>query len=142
MGMYTELILGCKLSKDAPEVLTKALDAVINHYIDEKHKVSKEVEQFIEDYSLVSLFWCSSYYFGVNHPNSAFWFDTIDQSWHISSRSNLKNYEDEIETFLNYLSPYVEYGSGTDEVYAYVMYEESKRPTVYSLKSIEDYDDR
>lgn len=61
------------------------------------------------------------------------WLDHIDKRYHISTRSNIKNYEDEIETFLEWIKPYVENGSGSRELYAIVMYEEASKPTLYYL---------
>lgn len=139
MGMYTELILGCKLSKNAPKLLINALDAVINHWNEKNYgDASDEVKDFIIEYDLPYLFHGTSYYFGVNRPNSAFWFDNITGCWSISTRSNLKDYEDQIENFLTYLEPYVEQGSGECDIYAYVLYEGAKKPTIYFLKDIEE----
>lgn len=139
MGMYTELILGCKLSKSAPKLLINALDAVINHWNEKDYgDASDEVKDFIIKYDLPYLFHGSSYCFGVSRSNSAFWFDNITGCWYISTRSNLKNYEDQIENFLAYLKPYVEQGSGEADIYAYVLYEECSKPQIYSLRLLDE----
>lgn len=137
MGMYTELILGARLSKNTPEVCIKALDHVING----KKTESDEVKKFIDEYSLYCLFFCSSYYFGVCKSNQHFWRDVISGTWHISTRANLKNYDGEIEKFLNYIKHYIESGSGYSEIYAFVIYEEDRMPKIYSLKPLDEIDD-
>lgn len=51
------------------------------------------------------------------------WHDEISKCYHISTRSNIKNYENEIELFLDWIKPYIEYGSGVRNLYAIVTYE-------------------
>lgn len=63
------------------------------------------------------------------------WYDENGSQWHISSRTNLKNYEGEIESFLQWIKPYIESGSGAKEMYAIVTYEESEEPTIYYLEN-------
>lgn len=138
MGMYTELILGAKLSHDTPRVCIEALDWVINQEkSSDDEPSSKDVKRFIDQYSLRSLFWCSSYYFGVSRANSAFWRDPIDHCYHISTRSNTKNYEGNIDKFLKYLEPYIEKGSGGSDIYAFKIHEEDAVPTIYALHPAE-----
>lgn len=134
MGMYTELIFGAKLAKYTPKVCIDALNHVING--NDEDVVSDEVKEFINKYSLEVLCYCSSYYFGVNKSVKEMWYDKITDSWSISIRSNLKNYHDEIETFLDYIKDYIESGSGEKELYAYVHYEGSDFPTMYTLDGV------
>ena len=132
--MYTELIFGCKLSKSTPKVCLDALNHVINGKEDDT--VSEEVQSFITKYSLDYLCWCSSYYFGVCESISKMWYDSISNSWRISIRSSIKNYNNEIERFLDYIKNYVERGSGDREIYAYVTYEKAEFPTIYALTGV------
>ena len=133
--MYTEMIFGCKLSKSTPKECINALNYSINGAMEDWDNLSEEDRQFHDDYDLGYLFHGSSYYFGVNLPVNRFWRDNIDNCWHISVRSNIKNYEGQIENFLDYIADYVEQGSGYgSHVYAYVQYEEDALPTIYSLE--------
>jgi hypothetical protein len=75
-----------------------------------------------------------SYYFGVIDPVAKMWFDKISKAWHLSSRCNIKNYEDEIETFLDWIKPHIADGSGMRDMYAIVMYEESAEPEIHYLE--------
>ena len=157
MGMYTEFIFGCELSKKTPKVCVDALDYVINgeekkpkyenpegweqkrfneNYIERTTPI-EEIEKFIEDYDLERLFLCSSYYFGAANPVRKFIYDSISDSYHISTRADLKNYSGQIEKFLDYIKPYVEHGSGyPHRIYAYVQYEEDSFPTIYAMDGV------
>lgn len=157
MGMYTEFIFGCELSKKTPKVCIDALDYVINgkkkkpKYENPKNYEQKcfnedyierttpieEIKKFIEEYDLEGLFLCSSYYFGAANPVRKFFYDNISDSYHISTRADLKNYSNQIEKFIEYIKPYVEHGSGYDhEIFAYVQYEEAPFPTIYAKDGV------
>lgn len=74
---------------------------------------------------------CSSYYFdGLTH--SIMSFDTISKTWKVNIRANLKNYDSEIEKFLDWLAPYIK----TYGFIGYTRYEEFDDPT---LVYIEDH---
>ena len=157
MGMYTEFIFGCELSKNTPKVCIDALDYSINgeekkpkyenpegweekrfneNYIERTTPV-EEIEKFIEEYDFDRLFHCSSYYFGAANPMSKFYYDSISKSYKISTRADLKNYSGQIEKFIEYIKPYVEHGSGYDnEIFAYVQYEEDPFPTMYGIDGV------
>ena len=154
MGMYTEFIFGCELSKDTPKVCIDALDYSINgeekkpkyenpQTYDEKRYNENYIERttpiedilaFIEKYDFDRLFHSCSYYFGALNPIHRFEYDEIDKAYHISTRSDLKNYSNQIEKFIEYITPYVRHGSGYGhEIFAYVQYEEDDFPTMYGI---------
>lgn len=160
MGMYTEFIFGCTLSKDTPKVCLDALDYVINgeegHIYDRWNNETKtqetlkyerttpqnEIDAFIDEYDLYRLFCCSSFYFGVFEPVHKFLYDHIADAYMISTRANCKNYTGQIEKFIEYIKPYVESGAGfPHEIFAYVQYEESEFPTVYGTDGVYHIDD-
>jgi hypothetical protein len=127
MGMYTELIFGADLKTDTPENVIEALKFMIG-----------DTEEKPKDFPLPEsgcewLFRGSSYYFGVTAPVSKMWKDHISKNWVLSTRSNVKNYEDEIESFLEWIKPYIDSGSGVRDMYAIVTYEDAKEPTIYYL---------
>jgi hypothetical protein len=140
MGMYSELIFGATLKENTPTYVTDALNSVINDNIDAK--LSGVAEQFIDEYSLSKLIWCSSYYFGshVNKPSCDF--DKIAERWCVSFRANCKNYQNEIEKFIEFITPYVEYGSGPTNIFAIVQYEEDDYPTLYGTEGKYEYLDK
>lgn len=137
MGMYTELILGIEFSEDTPEYITEAFDYLINKPDDAE--ISKEALKFADEYHVsLMLHGCSSY-FAVDTPNYAFWKDRYDNTWHLSSRANLKN-GGRIEKFLNFIKDYVKNGAGPLNVFAYVQYEESEFPTIWTPEGPCKYD--
>ena len=130
MGMYTELIFGASLKKNTPKEVIDVLKYMIG-----------DIKEKPIDFPFSgnrSLFLSGSYYFGVCDPVKKLWFDTIDNSYKISTRSNLKNYNNEIETFLEWIKPYIESGSGSNNMYAIVTYEEDYEPTIYYLNKNEN----
>jgi hypothetical protein len=134
MGMYTELIFGCGLKKETPKEVISIL-----RYMHDNNEFKSERNLIIPRHTLFGdtrwriMFQCSSYYFGVNQGYSRIWYDGISNNWRISTRSNLKNYNDEIELFLDWIKPWISQGSGSRGLYAIVMYEESSSPTLYYL---------
>tara|TARA_R110001592_G_scaffold362439_1_gene676218 strand:- start:196 stop:588 length:393 start_codon:yes stop_codon:yes gene_type:complete len=127
MGMYTELIFGADLKKDTHENVIEALKYMIG-----------DTEEKPKDFPLPDgrcewLFRGSSCYFGVNSPVSKMWKDDIGENWVLSTRSNIKNYEGEIEAFLDWIKPYIDGGSGYRDMYAIVTYEEAEAPNIYYL---------
>ena len=130
--MYTELIFGANLKQDTPENVIEALKYMIGD-------TEEKPPNFpLPDGRLEWLFRGSNYYFGVNRPGvnrpvSKMWFDDITKKWALSTRSNIKNYEGEIEAFLEWIKPYINSGSGHRDMYAIVTYEEAEAPNIYYL---------
>lgn len=138
--MYTELIFGATLKENTPTYVTQALDSVINDRTN--IDLPDEVKQFSDEYSLSKLIWCSSYYFGAHSNKPSFTFDKIANRWSISFRANCKNYQNEIEKFIEFIKPYVEYGSGPTNIFAIVQYEEDDYPTLYGTEGKYEYLDK
>ena len=121
MGMFTELILGCSLSKDLPKECVNALNNCIN-------SSDVIIDDFSKKYELMDICYSESAYFG---SSSNCKFEEYPDYYQLSIRSNLKNYFKEIENFLDYLKPYVLLGSGINNFYAIVTYEEDSYPTIW-----------
>jgi len=126
MGMYTELILGCSLKRDTPAEVIQTIRNLVNGTPQSADSFKTTGRNPLRG---------GSYYFGVISTEPEFWFDDIRQAWILSSRGNIKNYEREIESFLTWLQPYIDRGSGSNEMYAIVMYEEATEPTIYYLST-------
>lgn len=127
--MYTELIFGASLKSDTPNEVIEALKYMLG-----------ETEEKPKDFPLPDgrcewLFQGGSYYFGVSSPVNKLFFDEVTKNYTLSTRSNIKNYESEIEEFLNWIEPYIEFGSGNKDMYAIVIYEDEEEPTIYYKKS-------
>ena len=127
MGMYTELIFGASFKKDTPDQVIQSIKYMLG---ERKEKPS--------DFPLPEgrcewLFQSGSFYFAVDKPVNEFWYDNIKEAWTLSVRGNIKNYAQEIETFLEWVKPYIKKGAGAKNMYAIVMYEESEEPQIYYL---------
>lgn len=156
MGMYTEFIFGCSLSKDTPKICIDALDYIINGEIKkpkyenpetweekeynnkfiERTSTDDEIQAFIGEYDFGRLFCSGSYYFGAP-VSQKLYYDYIDKTYKISTRANLKNYSNQIEKFIEYIKPYVVHGSGYGHnIFAYVQHEEAEFPTIYGVDGV------
>lgn len=121
MGMYTELVLGIEVN-DEPIVIDtlermlsdKAVvkDVTINHPFFRTTRWS---------YMLLS----DSYYFD-GQTDSKLVHDLRNLSHYLNVRCNLKNYDYEIELFLDWLCPYIM----TEGFLGYMRYEEYADPTL------------
>ena len=131
--MYTELIFGAELKKDTPNEVIEALKYMLGE------TETKPTNFPLPDGTWERLFCGGSYYFAVNKAVNKMWFDDISRSWRLSTRSNIKNYDQEIQTFLEWIEPYIYGGSGSRDMYAIVIYEVSAEPTIYYLHDAHQY---
>ena len=69
----------------------------------------------------------------VNQNNSDLYDCSLQALWEGHAALIEETYNDEIETFLGWIKPFISSGSGTKEMYAIVIYEESEEPTIYYL---------
>ena len=129
MGMYTEIIFGAGLKENPPEDVVTVIQKMVNgEELDEQspdHPFFKSERPWL-------LRSGGSYYFpGTVEPK--FWFDTISNRWFLHFRTNIKNYDSEIEKFIDWIKPYIEQGVGERNFFAIVTYEEASEPTIYYL---------
>lgn len=141
MGMYTELILGCRLKKETPQILIQSLNYIINKGNSPEDEISrkkikqtlpqKEIDAFIDEWNLINLLRSSSYYIGAP-VYGYFCFNSISENYELSTRSNSTG-RNLISEFVQYIKPFVEQGTGPNEIFAMVQYEEDEFPTLYGL---------
>lgn len=127
MGMYTEFHFNAELKRDLPDEVVQALTYMV--------KNEGEAYAFqLPDHPLFDcsrwhyMLQCDSYYFDMI-PNSQFEHDNIGSgSYYLSIRSNFKNYEDEIEKFIDWIKPYLNKLPG--DFLGFHRYEETEDPTL------------
>jgi hypothetical protein len=125
MGMYTEIYISCKIAEDIP---SDALDVLKHLFGGEKepdqipnHPLFKK-----DRWSMIGR--CASFYF-VPDATSKMWREEMNGAYYITSRSDLKNYDGEIEAFFDWVMPYVDENEG--QFIGYSRYEETDLPTLY-----------
>jgi len=129
MGMFTELIFGAALKKDTPQEVIDSIKYMAGQIQDQPKGFP------FEEQRLKWLFTSGgSYYFGVHEAVFDMKFDKLTSEWIISARVNLKNYEQEIQKFLEWIKPFISKGSGTRDFYAIVTYEQQEEPTIHYLR--------
>lgn len=122
MGMYTELVLSTEI-KDDPEVI--AILKYMGGVTDTQPPLPSH--PLFETPRWRSLFRCCSHYFV---PTIVFHleFNDIAKAWSLITRSDLKNYNNEIEKFVDWISPYLDDHRG--QMFGYSRYEETDVPTI------------
>ena len=122
MGMYTEVNLGLSFKDNTPDEVIKILKCLLSE------------EEWVQDLPEHNFFKCdrfkfvlisNSYYFD-SITDSKMELDNIDGKYHLNVRSNLKNYNSEIQNFIDYISPYID----TEGFIGYMRYEEDDDPTL------------
>ena len=119
MGMYTELNMAVSLSSDTPERVVETL----------KFMLGDSEKRVLDDHALFAttrwdiMLRCDSYYFD-GRTDSSMIQDDIDHEYKLNIRCNFKNYDNEIELFLNWLQPYMK----TFGFIGYTRYEEYDDP--------------
>ena len=129
MGMYTELNLGVEIANNLNIIHDlKIMLGEIDGDIVSNHDLFKTRRW---DYMLLS----DSYYFDGQTDSKLFRddLDSNDPMYYLNVRCNLKNYDNEIKLFLDWLCPYIL----TEGFLGYMRYEESYAPTLIYKKDNE-----
>lgn len=122
MGMYTELFLSCRVRRntEAIPILKYLANKELTPGVLPKHDVFS-----CPRWEMLGR--CSSYYF-LPKAYTTLDYDDIGKYWMFVSLSSLKNYNNEIQIFIDWLRPFLEVDQ--DEMFGYYRYEENKEPTI------------
>jgi hypothetical protein len=120
MGHYTELMLKVELRKDVPQHVVDVIKYMV--YSDPMEPIPDNFPELGERW-MCALIGGSAYH--ITFPTS-FEYDDIADAWILAANSSFKNYDDEIERFLKWLSPYV--AEFTEGVVGYIQDEEYDIP--------------
>ena len=127
MGMYTDFCFDATIRSDVPaNVVT-----VLYQMRDFDHNES--LEKILPDHPFfrcdrwMQIGHCSSGYFPAE-PRFIFEKNSFGNDYVLNIRCNLKNYDDEIKHFIDWIKPYVDAGPG--EFLGFYRYEESVHPTL------------
>ena len=127
MGMYTELVLKCEIKDDVPAYVKDVLKYLFKSG-DEPQMLPKHAFFECPRWPMVGR--SGSFY---HHPNpvSDYWTGhegADNRGGQIFSRSDLKNYNDELTKFLDWLMPYIDQPDGA--CIGWTWYEEDDKPTL------------
>lgn len=132
MGMYTELVLKCEISAEAPKVVK---DVLLHMFGGKPRPDDLPDHDFFKCHRWDFLGSCSSFYHHPDVINSIPAFEFTD-CFYIFSRSDIKNYDSEIEKFVEWVTPYIE---GAGEVcIGWKWYEEEEKPTLIIINKGEE----
>lgn len=136
MGMYTEFNIGISFKKNTPDNIIKILEYLLcegrveygrEEYLLRSIKEESELaehELFKCDRWEIVLVGDSAYFDGIT--DSKMEFDEISEKYRLNVRSNIKNYCQEIEKFMDFISAYIY----TEGFLGYMRHEECDDPTL------------
>lgn len=128
MGMYTEFVCAMELNKNIPKEVVEILKFMVGDKNDIFHTPDHE---FFKCTRWEGLFTMDSAYFSGDTNtilNEDFGY------YSLTIRSNLKNYDSEIEKFLLWIKPYI--SPSQHNFLGYMRYEENDEPTLIYLDKI------
>ena len=123
--MYTELVIKCLIKSNAPDDVKKILSCLFNGEKDLREIIDLPEHEFFKCTRAWHLGSCSSYY---HIP----WATSKYAENIIFSRSDLKDYDNEISKFIDWLMPYIDEIDG--QCIGWSWYEEEITPTLLFKK--------
>ena len=117
MGMYTEIYINADLKENTPAEVINTLKAMCEFDRDSDH-----LQGFPNRWAF--LFGSGSYY-TPNTSAQSLTFDDIGRNWSIIGKGDIKNYDEEIQKFFDWIKPWCE-----DGFIGYHRYEEQWSPTL------------
>ncbi len=122
MGMYTEFHFNSELKKDNQEIID-----ILKYMLGEiKEKPNLPEHKLFQTDGWSCMLRSDSYYFDED-THSTLKRNGYDECY-LCIRCNLKNYDSEIEKFIDWISPYLEKSEG--EFLGFYRYEETEIPTL------------
>ena len=132
MGMYTELVLSARIDLSDKDFLSD-----LEYMVEGNDDLSKSYQNKTQHRLFqISNRWHymlrsdSSYFSGTTHSDIFKNEDSFSPAWYLTVRCNLKNYDGEIEAFLDWLAPHI----SESGFLGYSRYEEFKNPTLIYLE--------
>jgi hypothetical protein len=131
MGMYTEFHFNAELKQNVPLEVIAVLRFMLSN--------DKEYAGKLPDSPLFQtdrwrwMLQMNSYYFPAD-THSTLRYDNIGRNYHLCIRCNLKNYDNEINKFVDWITPYLDVASDQDEFVGFQRYEERREPSLIFVR--------
>lgn len=123
MGMYTEIFFRAEVDPEAFEIIEALNGGDEREWPDHPFFSCPRCDLITNG---------SSYYFPqADHYRAERVDHYTGPSYHLSFRANLKNYDDEIDKFFDWVTPHVRESGGEKTFIGYSQYEESDEPRLY-----------
>lgn len=120
--MYTEFHFNAALKEDVPSQVLQILQYMLN----EREEMPDTPDHELFDTNRWEhMLRCDSYYFEAD-THSTLRYDGISKHYYLCIRCNLKNYDQEINKFVDWIHPYLQGYSG--DFLGFSRYEESNEP--------------
>lgn len=130
MGMYTEIYVNVDLKENTPKEVIDTLCVMCGD--DDWPSDWPHPKRWLY------LFNNGSYY-TANTSAAELTFDDISQQWSLIGKGDIKNYNNEIQAFFEFISPWVDPQSGDKTFIGYMRFEESAEPELFYVKD-SDYE--
>ena len=127
MGMYTALHFNSELSIKKNSMIADILKYMVGD--------TKEMPELLPDHELFKteswryMLQMDSYYFDEDTISTLRWDDNGD-SYYLCIRCNLKNYDSEIEKFIDWIMLYLDEYKQEGDFLGFYRYEEDEDPTI------------
>lgn len=137
MGMYTEFHFNAELKKSTPKDIITSLrymcgESIADSELDLRHDLFKTK-------SWRWMLRCESAYFPFK-ASSSIYMDDFEDRYTLEVKSQVKNYDGEIQLFIDWIMPYVQ--ANGDDLLGFYRHEEFREPIlIYPPSSQYDPDD-
>lgn len=132
MGMYTELDFNSRLRKDIAVGVLDTLGYMLGEREDEPTELPKH--PLFETERWRFMLQSDSYYFDADTHSTLRW-DWQDD-WYLNIRCNLKNYDSEIEHFIDWIMPHLGEYHIEGDFLGFYRYEEDEEPNIIYYKEL------
>ncbi len=130
MGMYTEIYFNGNIGNPPEEVLD-VLRCIVGEYTHEHPRYDEILAPFPPRFDCLA---CDCSYYTPRTQAGALTYDSISNEWSLIIKGDLKNYDNEVNEFFDFIEEYAE-----DDVMGYHRYEAHREPTlVYKATISED----
>lgn len=132
MGMYTELHFNSALHKDVPVGVFDILGVMLGERELDSIPTSLPEHPLFTTERWHWMLQSDSYYFDAD-THSTLRHDW-QGTWCLNIRCNVKNYDSEIEYFIDWISPYLSEYKMKGDFLGFYRYEENEQPTIIYFK--------
>lgn len=126
MGYYTHKQINCTLKEETPQGVINMIDAIFHHG---DMPEDCPVDRLKYDVFYYALSGYASDYFPLH--KDFYHHETF--GWILFFNGTLRDYGNQFEQFIEFLKPYVKYGLGADDMYAFSIGEGDNNPRIYKL---------